>query len=51
MNQLQHIPEEEYGPVLCTLNPLYNPKEEKTVLRVKYEHPMFIREVGRDHSA
>lgn len=35
MNLLQHIPESKWGPVLCTLNPPFEPKPETIVGRWK----------------
>ncbi|KAJ3555356.1 hypothetical protein NM688_g2620 [Phlebia brevispora] len=40
MNQLQHISEEEHGPVLVTLNPLSEPDPAQTIGRYKYDHPV-----------
>jgi len=40
MNDLQHLSEKRYGPVLVTLNPPFEPKEELTVGRWNYEHPI-----------
>ena len=40
MNDLQHISEEEFGPVLVTLNPPFDPDPEKTVGRYSYDHPI-----------
>ena len=44
MNDLQHIPEAEYGPVLVTLNPPFEPEADKVVGRWKYDHPILDRE-------
>lgn len=46
MNDLQHIPENKYGPVLVTLNPPYEPKEGTVAGRWKYEHPVLDGEVS-----
>ncbi|TFK67937.1 FAD/NAD(P)-binding domain-containing protein [Pluteus cervinus] len=42
MNDLQHIPESKYGPVLVTLNPPLDmqPDPSLTTGRWKYEHPV-----------
>ncbi|KAF6747874.1 amine oxidase [Ephemerocybe angulata] len=40
MNDLQHIPESKYGPVLVTLNPPFHPSPEKTFGWWKYDHPV-----------
>jgi len=40
MNQLQHISEEIFGPVLVTLNPLPKPKAETIIGKYNYQHPI-----------
>ncbi|KAH7923353.1 FAD/NAD(P)-binding domain-containing protein [Leucogyrophana mollusca] len=40
MNDLQHLSEEEYGPVLVTLNPPMEPDEDKVASRFSYDHPV-----------
>ncbi|KDR82518.1 hypothetical protein GALMADRAFT_151612 [Galerina marginata CBS 339.88] len=40
MNDLQHIPESRYGPVLVTLNPPFEPQEDTIRGRWKYDHPV-----------
>jgi hypothetical protein len=40
MNDLQHIPESKYGPVLVTLNPPFEANEDKVFGRWKYDHPV-----------
>ncbi|KAF8158029.1 amine oxidase [Crassisporium funariophilum] len=40
MNDLQHIPESRYGPVLVTLNPPFEPEANKIGGRWKYDHPV-----------
>ncbi|TFK27617.1 amine oxidase [Coprinopsis marcescibilis] len=45
MNDLQHIPESKYGPVLATLNAPFEPAQDKVVGRWKYDHPVL------DHKA
>ncbi|RDB14864.1 hypothetical protein Hypma_016412 [Hypsizygus marmoreus] len=40
MNDLQHIPESRYGPVLVTLNPPFQPLDELTRGRWRYDHPV-----------
>lgn len=51
MNDLQHIPEEKYGPVLATLNPPPEIKidERKVQGRWKYEHPVLDDKVFFTH--
>lgn len=41
MNLLQHIPQERYGPVLVTLNPLHPPATELTQGVWEYSHPLY----------
>lgn len=45
MNDLQHIPESQYGPVLVTLNPPFDPDEDKVAGRWNYEHPVLDSKV------
>ncbi|CAE6450754.1 unnamed protein product [Rhizoctonia solani] len=40
MNHLQHISESNYGPVLVTLNPPFEPRPELIVDQSLYEHPV-----------
>ncbi|KAF8074010.1 amine oxidase [Lyophyllum atratum] len=40
MNDLQHISESKYGPVLVTLNPPFEPHEDLVAGRWKYDHPV-----------
>ncbi|PPQ94348.1 hypothetical protein CVT25_000404 [Psilocybe cyanescens] len=40
MNDLQHLPESRYGPILVTLNPPFEPDEDKIAGRWKYDHPV-----------
>lgn len=40
MNNLQHIPEDKFGPVLVTLNPPFEPDPDQVVKRIKYDHPL-----------
>ncbi|KAJ7028413.1 FAD/NAD(P)-binding domain-containing protein [Mycena alexandri] len=40
MNDLQHIPEAKYGPVLVTLNPPFEPREGTLAGRYRYDHPV-----------
>ncbi|KZP04630.1 FAD/NAD(P)-binding domain-containing protein [Athelia psychrophila] len=51
MNDLQHIPEAQYGPVLVTLNPPVEPAPEKTMGRWAYEHPVLDAEALRCQKA
>jgi len=46
MNDLQHIPEDKYGPVLVTLNPPFEPRPEMTVARFTYDHPVLDTNVS-----
>jgi predicted NAD/FAD-binding protein len=41
MNLLQSIPEADFGPVLVTLNPPFEPKPELVAKEYWYEHPLF----------
>lgn len=41
MNLLQSISEKEFGPVLVTLNPPFDPKPELVAQEYWYEHPLF----------
>ncbi|KAK4046043.1 hypothetical protein OIV83_006414 [Microbotryomycetes sp. JL201] len=41
MNLLQSIPEGEYGPVLVTLNPPFEPRPGLLVDEYWYQHPLF----------
>ncbi|KAH0585845.1 hypothetical protein H2248_007134 [Termitomyces sp. 'cryptogamus'] len=45
MNDLQHIPESKYGPVLVTLNAPFEPHQHLIAGRWKYGHPVL------DHNA
>ncbi|KAF8526148.1 FAD/NAD(P)-binding domain-containing protein [Gautieria morchelliformis] len=40
MNDLQHISEDDHGPVLVTLNPPFDPRPEAVSGRYTYEHPV-----------
>ncbi|GJE88773.1 hypothetical protein PsYK624_048590 [Phanerochaete sordida] len=40
MNDLQHLAEEGYGPILVTLNPPFDPAPAKVVAKFKYDHPV-----------
>jgi predicted NAD/FAD-binding protein len=40
MNILQHIPEKTFGPVLVTLNPIYQPDLTLVQGRFTYSHPL-----------
>ncbi|KAG6816409.1 hypothetical protein H0H87_006213 [Tephrocybe sp. NHM501043] len=46
MNDLQHIPESKYGPVLVTLNPPFEPQGGLTAGRWKYDHPVLNHNVS-----
>ena len=41
MNALQHIPENPFGHVLVTLNPLHQPDPALTQGRFLYSHPLY----------
>lgn len=41
MNTLQHIPEDKFGHVLVTLNPLLPPDPALTQGRFQYSHPLY----------
>jgi hypothetical protein len=41
MNILQHLPEETFGNVLVTLNPLHLPPPELVQGRYNYSHPLY----------
>lgn len=41
MNNLQHISEVDFGPVLVTLNPLFRPEESTIQGEYAYSHPAF----------
>lgn len=45
MNDLQHIPESRYGPVIVTLNPPFEPDADKIFDRWKYTHPVLDAKV------
>lgn len=44
MNILQHIPRDPFGDVLVTLNPLHQPRRDKTHSRYIYTHPLYTPE-------
>ena len=44
MNILQHISHHEFGPVLVTLNPLYQPSPGSIQGSWVYEHPLYTPE-------
>ncbi len=50
MNLLQHIPSSTFGPVLVTLNPLFEPKPELTQGRWDYNHPLYNTAAIRSQS-
>lgn len=45
MNLLQSIPESKFGPVLVTLNPPFEPAQDKTLGSWDYEHPYMSAKV------
>ncbi|KAI5371130.1 Putative amine oxidase, FAD/NAD(P)-binding domain superfamily [Septoria linicola] len=47
MNILQHYPEDQYGPVLVTMNPDIEPKAELTQGKFEYTHPLYTVEAVR----
>ncbi|KAG9232193.1 hypothetical protein BJ875DRAFT_92935 [Amylocarpus encephaloides] len=50
MNILQHLPEETFGPVLVTLNPLHEPAAKHIQGRYTYSHPLYNAEAIRSQS-
>jgi len=50
MNILQHIPEEIFGPVLVTLNPLHLPPPDLVQGRYTYSHPLYNAAAIRSQS-
>ncbi|KAK4046792.1 hypothetical protein OIO90_006434 [Microbotryomycetes sp. JL221] len=50
MNLLQSIPESEFGPVLVTLNPPFEPKPELVIDEYWYQHPLFSEQSVRSQS-
>lgn len=40
MNLLQSLSEEDYGNILVTLNPPFEPREDHIIGRWKYDHPL-----------
>ncbi|KAJ1916784.1 hypothetical protein IWQ60_007999 [Tieghemiomyces parasiticus] len=44
MNRLQNIPEDQYGPILISLNPLDPPRPELTLGQWDYTHPLVTPE-------
>jgi hypothetical protein len=51
MNELQHIPEDRYGPVLATLNPPPHILVDKSKIqgRWNYDHPVIDDKVETIH--
>jgi hypothetical protein len=47
MNDLQHIPEAKYGPVLVTLNPPFEPRANTLAGRYRYDHPVLDAQAVR----
>ncbi|KAJ6585604.1 FAD/NAD(P)-binding domain-containing protein [Mycena capillaripes] len=47
MNDLQHIPEAKYGPVLVTLNPPFEPRADTVAGRYAYAHPVLDAQAVR----
>lgn len=41
MNILQHIPEDKFGHILVTLNPIHPPNPARTQGRFLYSHPLY----------
>lgn len=50
MNHLQHIPEDQFGPVLVTLNPPFEPRPETVTGRWSYTHPVVSSEAVKAQS-
>ncbi len=46
MNELQHISEAKFGPVLVTLNPPFEPTKSTIRGRWSYDHPVLDSKVG-----
>ena len=44
MNKLQHLPENDCGPVLVTMNPLHTVKSDTVQGRWQYSHPQYTIE-------
>lgn len=40
MNELQHLPEKDYGQIFVTLNPPYEPDPKSVSARFEYDHPV-----------
>ncbi|KAF8582834.1 FAD/NAD-binding domain-containing protein [Ramaria rubella] len=51
MNDLQHISEDDYGPVLVTLNPPFEPRPGTVVGRYPYDHPVLNAEAWTSQRA
>jgi len=47
MNILQHLPENRFGPVLVTMNPLHPPAPALTQGKFVYRHPLYTAESVR----
>ncbi|KAJ7764631.1 FAD/NAD(P)-binding domain-containing protein [Mycena maculata] len=47
MNDLQHIPESKFGPVLVSLNPPFEPREGTLAGRYRYDHPVLDAQAVR----
>ena len=45
MNGLQHLSEKDFGPVLVTLNPPFEPRPETIRGRWAYDHPVLDSQV------
>ena len=50
MNILQHIPTEEYGDILVTMNPPHVPSAEVTQAVLSYKHPIYNAAAVRSQS-
>lgn len=46
MNLLQSLDEAEYGPVLVTMNPPFEPDPTTVLKEFRYEHPLFTAKVS-----
>jgi hypothetical protein len=50
MNVVQHHRMEQFGPIVCTLNPTISIREDTVQARGNYEHPTFNAEVNIRYS-
>ncbi|KAK0490740.1 hypothetical protein IW261DRAFT_1433878 [Armillaria novae-zelandiae] len=50
MNALQHLSYAKHGPVLVTLNPPHEPRQEMIIGRWKYDHPLLDTNAKRSQA-